>query len=49
MMLKKEHLSIKGMKKIAKKIELMNRKKQSRFLESSETTRQAHQQLVTGS
>ena len=42
MMTKKEHLSIKGMKKIAKKIELMNRKKQSRFLESSETIRQAH-------
>ncbi len=41
MMTKKEHLSIKGVKKIAKKIELMNRKKQSRFLESSETTRQA--------
>ncbi len=40
-MTKKEHLSMKGMKKIAKKIELMNRKKQSRFLESSETIRQA--------
>ena len=36
---KKEHLTIKGMKKIAKMIEKMNRKKPSMFLESSETIR----------
>lgn len=34
------HLSIQGMKRIAKLIEKMNRKKKSRFLESSETKRQ---------
>ena len=37
----KEHLSQGGLIKIAKKIEKMNRKKTSRFLESSETTRRA--------
>ncbi len=36
---KGEHLSSKGAKDIAKLIERMNRKKKSRFLESSETTR----------
>lgn len=41
MMIRKEHLSNKGKEKIAKKIQLMNRKKKSRFLESSETTRRA--------
>jgi hypothetical protein len=37
------HLTPKGASKIAKIIETMNRKKQSRYLLSSETTRQAHQ------
>ena len=35
-----EHLSMRGITKIAKKIERMNRKKVSRFLESSEAIRQ---------
>lgn len=35
-----EHLTQKGLIKIAKKIEKMNRKKKSKFLESSETKRQ---------
>ncbi|MEK7182227.1 MAG: LAGLIDADG family homing endonuclease [Patescibacteria group bacterium] len=34
------HLSLSGIKKIAKMIEKMNRKKPSKFLESSETIRQ---------
>ena len=37
------HLTPKGASEIAKIIETMNRKKQSRYLLSSETTRQAHQ------
>ena len=41
MLLRKEHLSQKGLEKIARRIERMNRKKKSRFLESSETTRHA--------
>lgn len=41
MLLNKEHFTDKGLEKIAKKIETMNRKKRSRFLESSETIRQA--------
>ena|SRR3989344_8490362 len=40
LMKKGEHRSKKGMKKIAKLVEKMNRKKKSRFLESSETKRQ---------
>ena len=40
MMVKGKHLSLVGMKEIALKIEKMNRKKPSRFLESSETIRQ---------
>lgn len=36
----KKHLTDGGLKMIAKKIQQMNRKKASRFLESSETTRQ---------
>ena len=36
------HLTPKGASEIAKIIETMNRKKQSRYLLSSETTRQAH-------
>ncbi len=40
MMTKKKHLTNSGIRKIAKKIEQMNRKKPSKFLESSETTRQ---------
>src|SRR3989338_6125556 len=40
MMSKREHLQEKGRKKIAKLVEGMNRKKQSRFLKSSETKRQ---------
>ncbi len=36
---KGEHLKVEGIIKIAKLIEQMNRKKKSRFLESSETTR----------
>ena len=39
MMIDEKHLSDKGMKIIAKRIEKMNRKKISRFLESSETIR----------
>ena len=41
MLLKKEHLTESGLKKIALKIERMNRKKPSQFLESSETKRHA--------
>ena len=40
MMAKGKHLTKKGMNKIAKIIEKMNRKKKSRFLKSSETKRQ---------
>ena len=40
MMISHKHLSNTGMQVIAKKIEQMNRKKLSRFLESSETIRQ---------
>lgn len=36
---KREHLNTKGLTKIAKLIQKMNRKKASRFLESPETTR----------
>jgi|SRR3989344_3947801 len=39
LMTEKEHLTKKGMTKIAKLVEKMNRKKQSQFLKSSETTR----------
>jgi hypothetical protein len=39
LILKKEHLNNKGIAKIAKLIQKMNRKKLSRFLESPETTR----------
>ncbi len=39
-MLEKKHLQEKGFIEIARKIEQMNRKKPSRFLKSSETTRQ---------
>ena len=39
LMLKQEHLNQKGMIKIAKLIEKMNRKKKSQFLKSSETKR----------
>ena len=39
MMKKKEHHNFQGMKKIAKLVETMNRKKPSRFFESSETIR----------
>ena len=39
LMLNKEHLNQKGMVKIAKLIEKMNRKKESQFLKSSETKR----------
>lgn len=39
MMSKKIHLSKSGAKKIAKMVEKMNRRKKSRFLESSETIR----------
>ena len=39
MMSKNVHAEIKGFKKIAKMIEQMNRKKSSKFLESSETKR----------
>lgn len=38
-MIDRKHLSESGMQAIAKKIEQMNRKKKSRFLESPETTR----------
>ena len=41
MMLKNQHLSLKGMKIIAQRIEKMNRKVPSQFLKSSETTRRA--------
>ncbi len=41
MLLKKEHITQAGLKKIALKIERMNRKKPSQFLESSETKRHA--------
>ena len=41
MFLKKEHLTQVGLKKIALKIERMNRKKSSQFLKSSETKRHA--------
>ena len=41
MLLRKEHLTESGLKKIALKIERMNRKKPSRFLESPETKRHA--------
>ena len=37
----KKHLSVKGMQTIARKIERMNRKKKSQFLESLETKRRA--------
>jgi hypothetical protein len=40
MMTEKRHLTQSGMRTIAKKISKMNRKKRSRFLESSETIRQ---------
>ena len=40
-MINKEHYSENGMRKIAYLIEQMNRKKRSRFLESSETIRQS--------
>jgi hypothetical protein len=39
LLIKKEHLNKKGIAKIAKLIQKINRKKLSRFLESSETTR----------
>ena len=39
MLMNKEHFSHGGLVKIAKKIEKMNRKKASRFLESSDTIR----------
>ena len=39
LMLKQEHYNFKGLKKIANLIQKMNRKKPSKFLESSETTR----------
>ena len=41
LMLKREHLTKSGMKRIARLIEKMNTKKKSRFLESSETKRQS--------
>ena len=41
LMKKKKHLTQDGMRKIAKKIQRMNRKKPSKYLESSETIRQA--------
>jgi hypothetical protein len=41
MMEEKKHLSVEGIAEIAKIVETMNRKKPSRFLESSETIRQA--------
>jgi len=40
MLIAKKHLSLDGIKAIARKIEKMNRKKASQFLESSETIRQ---------
>ncbi len=39
LMLKQEHYNLKGLKKVANLIQRMNRKKPSKFLESSETTR----------
>ena len=48
MLLNKEHLTDRGLKKIAQHIEKMNRKKQSRFLESLETIRQASHQNFDG-
>ena len=44
-MAQKEHLTLKGMASIAKRTEKMNRKIHSRFLESSETIRQARRHL----
>ncbi len=41
MMEERKHLSIEGIAEIARIVETMNRKKPSRFLESSETIRQA--------
>ncbi len=41
MIANKRHLSKRGLQMIARKIERMNRKKTSKFLESSETTRRA--------
>ena len=46
MLLAKEHLTQVGMKKIALRIERMNRKKASKFLESSETKRHAPRKRV---
>lgn len=43
MMALKEHTDMKGLIKIAKLIEKMNRKKPSKFLESSETKRQVRE------
>ena len=43
---RKEHLSESGLRVIARKIEQMNRKKKSAFLESPETTRRAPQMRV---
>ena len=40
LMIKRVHLNEKGMRKIAKLVEQMNRKKKSRFLKSPETKRQ---------
>ena len=39
LMIKQKHYDLKGLEKIAKLIQKMNRKKPSKFLESSETTR----------
>ena|SRR3989344_1362332 len=41
MLAQKQHLTVSGMRKIALKIQKMNRKVPSQFLESSETTRHA--------
>lgn len=41
MIAEKQHLTSAGLQKIAKKIEHMNRKKKSQFLESSDTKRRA--------
>ena len=43
---RKDHLSESGLRVIARKIEQMNRKKKSTFLESPETTRRAPQKRV---
>ena len=43
---RKEHLSESGLRVIARKIEQMNRKKKSAFLESPETTRRAPRKRV---